>query len=77
MLQCNYNNKGSVTLADNIEQLPNAQEQGAEEKSDNDKLNEQINHIIDHYSKKLSNTELELALVKSELAILKKELGGE
>ena len=65
------------TLADDIEQLPNAQEQSAEDKSDSDKLNEQVNHIIEHYSKKLSNTELELALVKSELAMLKKELGGE
>lgn len=69
--------KGVFTLADDIEQLPNAQEQSAEDKSDSDKLNEQVNHIIEHYSKKLSNTELELALVKSELAMLKKELGGE
>lgn len=64
-------------MADNIEQLPNAQEQRAEDKGDNDKLNEQVNHIIDHYSSKLANTELELALAKSELAMLKKELGGE
>ena len=64
-------------MADNIEQLPNAQEQGAEDKDDNDKLNEQVNHIIDHYSSKLANAELELALAKSELAMLKKQLGGE
>lgn len=43
----------------------------------NETLNEQVNLIIDHYSRKLANTELELALTKSELEMLKKEKGIE
>ena len=42
----------------------------------NETLNEQVNLIIDHYSRKLANTELELALTKSELEMLKKEKGS-
>lgn len=41
----------------------------------NEQINEQVNLIIDHYSTKLAQTELELALAKSELAMIKKEKG--
>lgn len=43
----------------------------------NDTINQQVNLIIDHYSSKLANTELELALTKSELEMLKREKGNE
>lgn len=48
-----------------------------EAQQDNSSINEQVNLIIDHYSKKLAQTELELALTKSELEMLKKEKGNE
>lgn len=48
-----------------------------EAQQDNSSINEQVNLIIDHYSKKLAQTELELALTKSELEMLKKEKGIE
>lgn len=48
-----------------------------ESQGDNDTINQQVNLIIDHYSKKLAQIELELALTKSELEMLKKEKGIE
>lgn len=48
-----------------------------EAQQDKDAINEQVNLIIDHYSKKLAQTELELAITKSELEMLKKEKGIE